>query len=212
MIGNYKNGKTLFVIGVTLVIISVVVFIGAYLLINNKDNQKQNETKENVETNDGALSNYTIKYNGFSFEIPTELVATTVDNTLVLEDNVNMWNSSIEVIEGQYNKLLKNKNELQGIYEKDGYETSKTSNKILGKTSFVTLEVSKDGENILLAIANANNTNMFGVIITNEDNEYAYEALNIVGGIISKTKYLGESVSITLGNRLDLSGISDISK
>lgn len=208
-----NNGNAKFII--IGIIIAVAIFAGIIIVGMFSDD---NETSSGgTSINNGSPSQvsdstYSVKFKGFTFKIPTNLVYETESDSIVLSDEEGTWVSYIEVIEGSYSQILANKSRIQGIYQQMGYTSSTAVEKTIGGMSFITLELSISGTNALLGLAKANSMNIFGITTYNIDNEYDYKLLETVSSILKTAKYTGETNNMSVFEKVDMSGISGLAK
>ena len=182
-------------------IIGIIAAVG--LFGDNKSN--------NSETNNGS-SSYTVKFNGFTFKVPTNLVYETQTDALLIGDEDGTWTVSIEVIDGSYSQMLSNKNQLQTMFQSTGYTASVPVEKTIKGMSFITLELSKSSSNVLLGLTRANSMNLFGISAYNIDNEYDYKLLEKISTILSSAEYSGSTNNISIFEKPDMSGIGELAK
>ncbi len=209
---NPKNSNTKFIIIgiiVAVAIVGIIVAISAFGG-NKLNNSGGNNGGSSVVNN--SNSSYTVKFNGFTFKIPTNLVYETKSNSIVLGDEEGTWAASIEVVKGSYSQMLSNKSQLQGAFQSMGYTSSAAVEKTIGGMPFITIEISKSGTNALLGLAKANSMNLFGITAYNIDNEYDYNLLEKVSSILSSAEYNGATNNISAFEKPDMSGIADFAK
>lgn len=161
-------------------------------------------------------STYTVRSNGFTFKIPIDLVyETMVDEeieAIVIGDEENTWMATITPIEASYNKLLTNKSQLQSAMSQQGYTASAAVEKTIGGLSFITLEASTSGRNIIFAYAKANSMYTYSITVMSIDNEFDYDILETVSGILSTAEFSTETTNMEIVKKLDLNAISDLAK
>lgn len=211
-----NNNLKYILIGVGVVIIVAIITLVLVFAFSSKDNNKKTDTDDtvvnnNVDNNDNN-SNYTVNYNGFTFKIPTNLVYETGAKALLLSNEEGTWVTSIEVLEGSYNQILSQKNQLQSIYQQQGYTASQAVEKNIGGMAFITLEISAGGTNALLGIAKANSMYFFGTTVYNIDNEFDYDVLEDVSSILSSAELNPDTNNISSFENIDLSQISEIAQ
>lgn len=206
-----KNSNAKFII---IGIIIVAVIVGIIVAIGIFSGKKSN----NSGTNSGGASTvnnnsvYTVKFKGFTFKIPTDLIYETQLDSIFLGNEADTWGVSIEVVEGSYSQMLSKKSLLQSTYQSSGYTASAAIERTINGMSFITLEVSKSGTNILMGLAKANSTNLFVIAIYTVNNEYDYKLLETVSSILSNTEYTGETNDINLFEKFDTSKIAELAK
>lgn len=204
-----NNNRQNILVGIALVLLIAVV---AFFIIKKFLNKEPQPEPNNEPQAVNKISNYTVKHNGFSFKIPTNLIYVENEGSLAITNEEDTKAAYIEVMEGLYSQLVTNKNMLQGVYQEEGYTTSSVKEEAIGNNEFITMELSANGTNILLAFTKANSMNVFGVTIYNLDNEYDYDYLNTIANILTNSEYTGETNAISLYEKLDTSIISDLLK
>lgn len=206
-----KNNSTKFIIIGVVLAIAIFAAIVVGISFSNKDNSS-NPSGSDVDDNIASNDNYTVKFKGFTFKIPTDLVYEAESDAILLGDEEGSWAAYLEVVKGSYNQFLKNKNKLQSIYQQNGYKASSAVEKTIGGMAYITLEVSKGGTNAILGLAKANSMYAFGVTAFNQDNEFDYDLLKELSGILSSAKYDGDSNNISGFEKIDMNIISELAE
>lgn len=180
------------------------------------NNQSVNgNTNNNTNNSNPKLVDYesfAVKFRGYTFRIPTNIVYETLNNSILLEDENGTWSTYIEVLDGSYDVIQSQKNELQMIYQNQGFASSSPSEKNINGVNFITLEVSKGGNNALLGISNASATHFFGATVYDNKNSFDYNILNIISKILGSATYSNDTNNISSFENIDMSEISDIAK
>lgn len=224
-----QNNNMKFMIIVGILVIGIVAIIVAIIFglnnnnknsvntgLNNSNITNESVNKDNNSDSDATTvkknSGYKVKFNGFKFEIPTDLIYENAENSIVVGDEDGTWTAYIEVIEGAYNQIVTNKNKLQGVYTQQGYKASSAVEQTIGDMPFITIELSKSGLNAVVGIAKANSMNLFGITTYNVSNEFDYDVIKILADILSTAEYTGETNNISTFEKIDLTGISSVAK
>lgn len=207
-----KSNIKFIIIGI---IIVAVIAVGVIVAINMFGSKKSNNSE--VNNGDSSIvnnnkSNYTVKFKGFTFKIPTNLIYETQTDAILLGDEGNTWAVYIEVLEASYSKILSNKSQLQSLYQSDGYTSSAAVEKTIGGMPFITLEVSKSGKNSLFGLTKANSMNIFAITAYNIDNEYDYKLLETVSSILSSAEYGDATNNVSVFEKTDTSIIAELAK
>ena len=208
-----NNGNTKFII--IGIVIAVAIFAGIIIVgMFSGDNETSNggTSSNGGSSSQVSKSTYNVKFKGFTFKIPTNLVYETETDSIILGDEEGTWATYIGVIEGSYSQMLANKSKLQGVYQQMGYTSSAAIEKTIGGMPFITLEISMSGTNALLGLAKANSMNLFGITAYNIDNEYDYKLLETVSSILNTAEYTGETNNMSVFEKVDMSGISSLAK
>lgn len=204
-----KNSNAKFII---IGIIAAIAIVGIIVAISAVGGNKLNNSGGGSSVINNSNSSYTVKFNGFTFKIPTNLVYETQSDSIILGDEEGTWAASIEVVKGSYSQMLSNKSQLQGTFQSMGYTSSAAVEKTIGGMPFITIEISKSGTNALLGLAKANSMNLFGITAYNMNNEYDYTLLEKVSSILSTAEYNGETNNMSIFEKPDMSGIADLAK
>lgn len=207
-----KNNNTKFIIiGIIVAVVIVGVIVAISVFGSNKSNNSGTNNGGSSVVNN-SNSNYTVRFNGFTFKVPTNLVYEAQTDALILADEEGTWVASIEVIEGSYSQVLSRKSQLQSLYQSMGYTSSVAVEKTIGGMPFITLEISKSGVNALLGVAKANSMNLFGITVYNKDNTYDYKLLETISSVLSSAEYTGATNNISAFEKTDMSGIAGLAK
>lgn len=214
------NNTKYIIIGIVAVaVIAVGIILATNVFGGNKENNNNNNNNNggstvnnNNNNNNNNTSTYTVKFKGFTFKVPTNLIYETRIDSIVVGDEASTWAAYIEVVEGSYSKIVSNKGQLQGAYQKSGYTATPAAEKTIGGMSFITLEISMGGANAVLGFTKANSMNIFGVTAYNSDNEIDYSLLEKVAGILSSAEYSGTANNITGFEKPTMNEISELAK
>lgn len=209
-----KSNNTKFIligIGVAVVVAVVAILIFALGVNNNNLGGNYGGTTNGSSTINNK-STYTVNFKGFTFKIPTDLVYETQADSILLVDEDRTWLSYIEVIEGSYNQLLSKKNQLQGFYQQQGFTSSAAATKTVGGLDFITLEISKGGQNALLGLTKANSMNVFGIEAYTQANDFDYDLLETVSSILKTAEFNNVTNNMSGFEKIDMSGISGLAQ
>ena len=201
---NSGNGKFI-AIGVTVAIIIVGIILGVNIYNGSKNNGTSPIVSNNTPT-------YSVKFNGFTFKIPTSLVYETRTDSIVVGDEKGTWAAVIEVFEGSYSETVASMNEIQAYYKSLGYTSSAVGEKTIGGMSYVTMELSQNSTNMVVGITRANAMTLFGVTAYNVSNDYDYNILQTVSSILKNAEYTGEANNMSAFETPDMSKISELLK
>lgn len=204
-----KNNSTKFVlIGLGLVIVVGLALFLLFVFGKNNNSEMANGGSSLVNNK----STYTVNFKGFTFKVPTDLIYEPMGDYLLLGNEADTWAANIEVVKGSYDKVLSNKNKMQAVYQQNGYIASSAVEKKIGGVDFVTIELSKNGQNALLGLSKANSMYVFGLTAVNIDNEYDYDILKTVSTIFSSAEYTGETNNMSTFEKVDMSVISALAQ
>lgn len=211
---NNENAKFIIIgIIIAVVLFAVIVVIN---VLGGEDNSSTNSglSSSNNGTNTSQVnkSTYKVKFKGFVFNIPDNLVYEEADNFLMIGDEDGTWTAQIEIEKGSFAQIKANKSQLQSLMQQSGYTSSIAQEKTLGGVEFITLEVSYGGQNAIAALTKANSMYFMGVTSMNLDNEFDYSLLEIIAPIVSSLSYAGETTNMEIGTKLDMDKIAEIAK
>ena len=219
---NQKNNKNLLIIiGVVVVVLLIIIL---FLVVNsNRDNKLNNNNQVNENNNNNnnendddqtsvSNSNYKVNYQGFSLEIPDNLLYSNKNNILFIGDESDTWLVQFEISEGSFDKLKANKNQLKTVFNQNGFEASDAIEKTYSGINYIISEVSTGGENALIAYTKANSMNFVALTIYNQNNDFDYSLLEKMSPIISSLKYVGESNHLQPNISFNASIVGEIAK
>ena len=206
---NNGNGKFI-IIGI---IIAVAIFAGIIVVgMFSGDDGSSSSGLSSGSSSQVSNSTYSVKFKGFTFSIPDNLVYEEDDGVLLIGDEMGTWMTQIELEQGNFSQLQANKSQLQSVMQQSGFTSSIAQEKTLGGVNFITLEISASGTNAIAALAKANSMYFIGITAFNQDNEFDYSLLEKIAPIISSATYSGEANNIESNTKLDMSGISGLAK
>ncbi len=204
------------IIGVVVLVVIIGIVL-AFVFLGNKKSDASETANSNTSASDTTVVNtsnsyYTVKFDGFTFKIPTNLVYVTQTDMLLLGDEDDTWVAGIGVAEVDYSQVLSAKGQLQSSMQSHGYTSSAAEEKTIGGSSYITLETSYNGKNALIVYTKANSMYTFVISIYNINNDYDYEILEEISSILSGAEYTGATNSISTDSMPDMSAAFDIIK
>lgn len=210
-----KNNSTKYI----LIGIGAVILIGIVILIFILTGKKGTVTNPNEDLNNGGTtvvnntSTYKVNFSNFTFNIPNDYVYTTKNNMMLLSDSSGTWAAAVGVLDGaSYSQLFINKNSIQKSLISNGYSSSAAVEKTLKGRSFITVETSKNNNNVLVAYSDAGMNMIFGVEIYTVNNDYDYNVLEKVADILNDAKYNATSNSITTTEIIDFNIVKELAQ
>lgn len=211
-----KKNNNMIYIGIGIAV-AVVLFLGIILVSafgkSDSDYSGVNNGGSNVSgTNVSKQSTYTVRFKGFTFKIPTDLVYELDNDSIILGDEKGTWASYINVVEGSYTQLLANKSLIQGNFQSAGYAASSAVEKTIGGMSFITVELTESGTNALLGYTKANSMNLFVVSAFNISNDFDYDIFETLASIFSSAEYTGNTNNMSTFKKIDISQISGLAQ
>lgn len=198
-------------IGLAMVVIVAVAFIAGMAINNGESKQLSNGGKTEVAQQ--SRSNYKVNFEGFTLEIPDNLVYEEKNGTLLIENESGTWMASLIIKQANFAQLQANKGQLQATMQRVGYTSSAATEKKLGGVNFITLELSTSGQNALAAMAKVNSMNVFCITAYNQDNEFDYKLLETIAPIIKSATYTGNTTNnIANPPKVDFNNIAELAK
>ena len=190
------NGKYIAIGLAAVIVIFAIIFI-VIMVVNKDDNSSLNSDESSNDTQTPSKSNYKVILKEFTFEIPDNMIYQYVENNdaLAISDEEVTWKANLLLKLVSFAQVKANKGNLQAVALQLGYTASIPSEKKLGGVEFITMEISLNKQNALMAYAKANSMYCVVVIIENKDNEFDYKLLEKMAPIISSAKYIGSSTN-----------------
>lgn len=206
------NGKYFAIAAIVIALIAAIAVV-AIMVLGKDDKGGNNPTGGGTGTTEPAKSNYKVTFKGFTFEIPDDLIYEEKNGNLTIGDEQGTWATVIELEEGSFAQLKANKSQLQNVMQQSGFTSSIASEKTVGGVEFITLELSRGGQNAIAALTKANAMYFIGVTAYNRENEFDYKLLETVAPIIKSAKYTGSTTNnITGESKIDMSAVAGLAK
>ena len=206
-----SNGKFIG-IGIAVVVVIVGIIFGMKFFGNGGNNNYSGGNSGGSEISNNTNSTYSVRFKGFTFKIPTNLIYNTDSDTLYIGDEADTWQAAIVVVSGSFNQLQSNKNNLITVYQQAGYGAANVNQKTYGGLDFITIELTHSGQKAILGFAKANSMYLFGATTYNLDNSFDYNLLSNVAKVLSTAEYSGETNNISGFNKVDMGPVSDLVK
>lgn len=187
---------------------------GEKIVVDEKDDD---EVVAKPTTNT-KKSTYTVKSGNFVFKIPTNLVYQTEEyvdgvDTITVGDQEDTWLAFISTQPGvSYDKLLKNKNQLQQVLaNQQGFtKVSDAVEKSIGGVPFIISETILGGQNTIIAYTKADDTTVFTISIVNAYDEFDYDALEIIAEIVNNVEVNAKTTNMEVTKKVDLNAITKL--
>lgn len=129
---------------------------------------------------------YKVNYNGFTFAVPDNLVYKLDTTAMYIGDEADTWLAKIEIAQGSYEQLNANKGQLHTVLIQSGIPNVKPAEeKTLGGLTYLTMEASSSGTNVLASLTKINAMYFAFVLSQTKDNEFDYKVLETIAPIIS---------------------------
>lgn len=196
-------------VGLIVGIIALVVIVALVaVFVVFKSLNKNGSTNGNINlsgSNNGtgtvtpttSTSSYKVNFDGFTFNIPDNMIYKEADNELLISDEDETWVTELATLDGSYSQLKNNKSQLQSYFQQNGFTANPAEVKNLGGTEFVVIELSQNGESFVGAYAKLNSMKAVWIVAYNQDNTSDLNILSEIAPVISTATYNDTSNSIT---------------
>lgn len=214
---NNKQGLTklkYFLIGFFSAISLLFFLLVIFVIIDYDDNELSENNKNTIIPNDFKEDNknYKIEYQGFTFNIPSNLLYKIEDDNLYISDLKETWGAYISVGEGSYLKLLNNKDNLPVFYQEQGFTTSEAIERMIDNTYFITMEFAYDKYNGIIAYTKASDNYIFGLTVYSYDNSIDYYIIEEINKILKDSRINDTNDDASIFSGLSLSIIAELGK
>ena len=170
-----KNHKFLVYLGVFGLVILFILSA-----INFKKTYTKSTIKEEVDNK--------IKFSSYLFDIPNNFhVYNSLDGLTITNSNEEIA-YTIQLISNTFLFCLNDQDTLKSEYEKQGFKVDNVKESKVVNQDYLTMELSKDDNNILVAYRSAPRSDSFVVMITFKDNQINYQELDNLENILKKVK------------------------
>lgn len=188
---NNSNQNGSWKYAVTGIIVLILISVGIYFLINmnnnssnNSDGTTNNNSSNNSSNNTTNSNSYggntesnstkNVSFNGFTFKVPTGFVHDIDGDTLSFGDSADTWYAGVQVLTGEYSRLISNKSQVIAGIERNGYKVNTYDQKTYSGMECITMEVSGLGQNMIIGYVKANSSQIFVVSVLNTYKDYDY--------------------------------------
>ncbi len=185
-----KGNKLILILVLIVSVAALGVMIFFMYNMFSANNKLENEFVEKVKE---------YHYEGFNLYVPTEMYAEIYNGDFYIGDAEKTWSAVMSLGTGTYNTFVSNKSQLVDYFREMGYEATEPVEREIGATSFVTTEVMMGSKNVLVAYAKANGTQIFSILLENQDGVYTDDNLKPIGSILSTMKYVGRTYELPEG-------------
>ena len=212
-----NNNLKYVLIGIAIVVVlSIFFFIANALKGNSNDSgyigNSGSNTPQPLPTNTTNRP-YKVRFKGFNFTIPGDLVCEEDNGILLIGDEAGTWMAQFEIGKGSFSQLKSNKNQLQTIMQQNGYNCTAAVEKTLGGVEFITMEATLSGQKIIMALTKANAAYFMGVTAINRDNEIDYKILETVAPIISSAESISTGTNnLSVNTKIDMNGFAGLAQ
>lgn len=172
-------------IHILIICLSILLLFTIFFKFDSKEEPKTCETK----------IDYNIRYNGYSFLIPSNFQHEIYKNDLIIYNKVREWYSTINIIDKDYESLYKDRKNIVNNLKDKEIKVNNINEKTYSGTTYLVLEISFSGQKALLVFSNIPGANSIMLIITNENNKYDYDVLDSMSSVIKNVSYFGEKIS-----------------
>ena len=144
-----------------------------------------------------AIKNsYNVRIGNITYKIPSNYMYTQIENGIEVSDKDETWIADIGPMTVNYNDIRTYAKSISDLYTKYKYKVSEIQTKTLNGREYMTMEVTRDSQSILIAFSNANSTITHLIIVKNKDNTIDYKALEEVANVLNNSKVNDNGVEI----------------
>ena len=204
--GGNNGGNKMLIIGIGIAILVALIVLIVVVLVNGGNDSDKLVKNEEVVAD--VTPTYTVNFNNFKFKIPTDLIYETTSDSILLSDDVT-WGAEIYVMDGSFASVKENKNQLVPSAQTMGMNAKLVEKKVSGK-EFLLLEASKGSEKAMIGYTDLSATQIGGFTIYNVDNEFDYDAFDIVAKVLASAEYVSETSNMDKSLDIDLKGIASL--
>mgnify|MGYP004659272673 FL=1 len=205
-----KNNNILIILAIVLVVVIAVlaiVFVPKVLnrgnTITNNNSNTSNNGINNVSTTSKSV--YKVNFANFTFKIPDNFKYELSDGAMfICDESEQEWCVILDVLDSSYEQIKNNRSSLQVSAQQNGYTAKAAEVKTLGGVEFVTIEVSIEGVNNVMAFSKLNSMYVAAIDVYTQDNTVDYDILKNVSSIISTATYNDVSNGISMPSKVDI--------
>lgn len=210
--GKKNTNNNLIIKTIIILALCLIVIIAAMVLIKNNIAREKNNNKLNTNENITGTTVYRISYKGFDFSIPENLIYEEKSGSLLVADIRGSWVAQLEIQPGSYSKLKANQNNLPPVIKKYGYTVNEVVEKNLATEKYLTLQMSQNGSNMLLAFANIHPNYFLGITVLSQNQEFDYSILEKITPIVKSASYSDTNASIEFSSILNMSEFTQLAR
>ena len=176
---------------------------------DKKDNDSDNNGGTDNKPDNGTTKNntYEVKANGFTFNVPNDLLWETAGDSLYIYDKNETWMAQIQIVDGSYKDVVNNKNAIKANLEASGFTIRNMVEQNYSGKSFLTAEGLLSGTNLLAAYTEASINKIFAVAIENENNIFDYTTLTLLAPVLTGATYTGDSSNMNGNTNINMKDI-----
>ena len=158
-----------------------------------------------------AIKNsYNIRIGDITYKIPGNFVYTQITDGIEVSNADETWTSDIGPLAVAYADIRTYAKSIQTTYKNYNYKVSEIQTKTLNDREYMTMEVTKDNQSILIAFSNATSNMTHLITVKNKDNTMDYKALESIATILNNSKVNDNGVGIkTPKTNLDFNTIKN---
>ncbi len=205
-----KNNNILIILAIVLVVVIAVlaiVFVPKVLnrgnTITNNNSNTSNNGINNVSTTSKSV--YKVNFANFTFKIPDNFKYELSDGAMfICDESEQEWCVILDVLDSSYEQIKNNRSSLQVSAQQNGYTAKAAEVKTLGGVEFVTIEVSIEGVNNVMAFSKLNSMYVAAIDVYTQDNTVDYDILKNISSIISTATYNDVSNGISMPSKVDI--------
>ena len=187
MINNYnqpsKSNKNL-----TIIIVAILLVIGIgvalFLILKPSDNGKNTDNTGNSSSSNVSSNTKKVSFEGYAFEIPTDYECEIDGEILSCGDKKDTWYFGIQIISGDFNNLISNKDQLLSNIEAKGYSVKTFDQEEHNGLKCITMKVDGFGHKMLMAYVGISSSKVAVISTVNlykdYDNNLFEEAMKVL--------------------------------
>jgi hypothetical protein len=185
-------------------VLCVGLIILAVLLLGQKNGNENLENNNNNNNDNGIVTADTtskVNFNGYTFSIPIDYITEEDFEYLMVYDDTQEWASNIGILDGVAYATVKNSTtQIQQNLESSGMTVKSVQEKTINGNSWVVIEYTKDGYNILGGYGELSSSKVITLEVLNTSNIYDTDKFNefekiCSGAEISKNKGITTSTT-----------------
>lgn len=177
--------------------VAIIVGGGVYFFLNNRkesttykgsesgnNNYKENDNQNN-QNNNQTNSYKNVSFSGFTFSVPSNYNEKIDGSSLSFSDALGSWYAQTQVIDGSYDIIIPNKEQVISGIESSGVKVNKYSEKTYHGIPCFVMEVESMGQPMLMGYVKTNASKIFVTASWNMYKEYDYDLFSDIVKVLS---------------------------
>ncbi len=167
-----KKNNTGLIIAIVVVAVVLLGIVGISMASHGDDSEvTTNESGEKVS------EGVSITVDGYTYKVPSRYTAKESNGRLQLTSKDNVDLALIDIVDGDFNNIRNNQTYIKNYLTTSGYTVLNIGNRVVGGMDFVTIEVSQNGQKMLMGYAKFNSSKVFLVTVGNTSYTIDYDLL-----------------------------------